>query len=442
MNLAVSQNVKGYRAISGMSLPVEPYLDEAEAPKLSSFVQPLSAQKQFTFRSKVTIEGSSVFIPEQNFSLRFSPSQVEIESRPVNSWPKISIYLTADAAGSYQVKDLKIIPSTNTSEAEIKFTRFNWAVVKYSNFSFAPPKVGNIWFRFGRVSEEEITDLINRAKLFRKLKYLEYVFGRTFPLSDYIHAADVKNIDYIYRGLTEGEFVVRGDGLNLAIAEENIDWLAPPFSDIGAFPQSSKWYSDYFGDTVYLFNRKLEIGTVSVRLEKAVYSGKVNVPLSQHKTQQAVGIRFDVLDHQIYFRFDAYADKGKSKLQEKLARFKYQFLRDDPTELSNLIDEPLIRDVSQEEANWIAFGWLQYNYFPDRYCSQTPEFDEANKIWRVPIHLVYASGEGGEVGALQIDLKTGKVIAHTPIDTIRAKGKILAEKLMHARETAPVFAGD
>ena len=87
-------------------------------------------------------------------------------------------------------------------------------------------------------------------------------------------------------------------------------------------------------------------------------------------------------------------------------------------------------DVNTEEANLIAMGWLQYNYLPDRYCPQEPILDETNKIWRVPIYLVYASGEGGEVGELQIDIKTRKVISHTPIDTIKAKGKILAEKII------------
>lgn len=442
MSLAISQNMKGYRAIGGMPLPRDAHLDELESPKLNSFAPPLSARKPIAFRSKVIIEGSSVYIPEQDFLIHRAGYQLKIANRPVDNWPKISIDLLADAFGVYQIQDLKIVPATNTSEAEIKFTRFNWAVAQHPNFSFVLPKIGDIWFRFERFSEEEVNDLTNRAKLFRKLRYLEYVFGRTFPLSDYIDAADVKNIDYIYRGLTEGEFVVRGDGLNLAISEENINWMTPPFSDIGAFPQSSKWYSDYFGDAVYLFNRKLDIGTVSVRLEKAVYSGAASVSLPQHKIRQALGVKFDVLDHQIYFRFDAYADKGKAKLQERLARFKYQFLRDDPEELSDLIDDPLIRDVSQEEVNWIAAGWLQYNCFPDRYCPQEPMFDETNKIWRVPICLVYTNGEGGAVGELQIDVKTGKVISHTPIDNIKAKGKILAEKLMHARETTPVFAGD
>ncbi len=425
-----------------MPLSFGNYINETATARLNSAL-PISAPKSITFRSKVTIERSAVFIPEQEFFIRWTNNEIRIENSPTRAWPKIIINLLADSLGIInRVKDINVFPSENTAEAEVKYTRFNWAMAHHPSFSITLPGIEAINFRFENFSEEEVRDLRNRAKLFRKLSYIENFFKISNSLSPYILAAEVRNIDYIYRGLTEGEFVVRGDGLNLAVPEKQIDWSVAPFNELGSFPQSSKWYSEFFGDTVYLFGRKLDIETVSIRLERAIYSGHSNVPLPNHSIQQARDIRFEVLDHQIYFRFDKYADKGKKKLQEKLAQFKYKFLRDDPKELLELMDEPLIPDVNAEEANLIAMGWLQYNHLPDRYCSQEPVFDEANKSWRVPIYIVYATGEGGEVGELALDLKTGKVISQTPIDTIRAKGKILAEKIIHARETTPVFAGD
>ena len=191
-----------------------------------------------------------------------------------------------------------------------------------------------------------------------------------------------------------------------------------------------------------LLGRRLLVGTISLRLKNAIYAGPAAIPYYNGNPEDSARVRFDVLDHQIFIRYDKYAEKGKKKLREKLTQFKYQYLRDDPKELLELMDEPLIPDVNAEEANLIAMRWVQYNRLPDRYCPQEPVFDEANKSWRVPVYLVYANGEGGEVGELVLDLKTGKVISQTPIDTIRANGKILAEKLIHASETTPVFAGD
>ena len=442
MSLATYQNINRSKTIGAMPLSFGSNIDETATAKLSSTL-PISAPKSINFRSKITIEGSAVFIPEQEFFIRWTNNEIRIENNPTRAWPKIIINLLANSFGIInRVKDTNIFPSENTAEAEVKYTRFNWVMAHHPSFSITLPTIGAISFRFERFSEQEIRDLSNRAKLFRKLSYIENYFKISNSLSLYIPAAEVKNIDYIYRGLTEGEFVVRGDGLNLALPEKEMYWSIAPFDEPGSFPQSSKWYSEYFGETVYLFGRKLDIGTVSIRLEKALYSGPSNVSLPNHNLQQSRDIRFEVLDHQIYFRFDKYADKGKKKLQENLAQFQYKFLRDDPKELLELMDEPLIQDVNAEEANLIAMGWVQYNRLPDRYCPQEPIFDEANKSWRVPIYLVYATGEGGEVGELALDMKTGKVISHTPIDTIRAKGKILAEKIIHARETTPVFAGD
>ena len=387
------------------------YLDKTTTAKLSAAL-PLSAPKGAAFRSSVTIDGSAVFIPEQEFLISRADNEIRIENRPTNAWPKIIIDLLADPSGLINtVTDVQISPSQDTAEAEIKYTRFDWAVARQLNFSVDLPGIGSISILSDKLSDENLQHLMNRAKLYRKLRFLEYVFGIRFTLAQSIPAGEVGNIDHIYRGLTSGEFVIRSSNLNLAVPEKEIDWSIAPFNEPGNFPQSAKWYSEYFGETVYLFGHKLDIGTVSIRLEKALYSGPSNVSLPNHNLQQARGIRFEVLDHQIYFRFDKYADKGKKKLQENLAQFQYKFLRDDPKELLELMDEPLIQDVNAEEANLIAMGWIQYNRLPDRYCPQEPVFDEANKSWRVPIYLVYANGEGEKVaGDLVIDAKSGVII--------------------------------
>ena len=160
-----------------------------------------------------------------------------------------------------------------------------------------------------------------------------------------------------------------------------------------------------------LLGRRLLVGTISLRLKNAIYAGPAAIPYYNGNPEDSARVRFDVLDHQIFIRYDKYAEKGKKKLRENLTQFKYQYLRDDPKELLELMDEPLIPDVNAEEANLIAMRWVQYNRLPDRYCPQEPVFDEANNCWRVPIYLVYANGEGEKgFGDLVIDAKSGVVI--------------------------------
>lgn len=435
MGLATYQNPSGYTAI-GMPPSFNGYLDQEESSKLRAFDSATATR----FLSKVIIEGSNVFIPEQRFLIHQNNNEIEIKNIPTTAWPRISIHLISSEY-RIQVESIDIAPSEATTDGEIKYTRFQWALSKFPNFALTLPDRRNLRFKFDLLSPDEINSLQRRALICRKLKFIEFAFNTKFFPSGRLNADDLKGIDFIYRALTEGEFSVRGDSISVLISKDDIDWTKAPFNEPGKFPQSLSWHNTNYSDgTESLFGKNLEVGDVLTKLDRAVYSGPSYLSIAG--SQKSIGVRFDVLDHQISVRYEKYAKKGKKKLQEKLAQFKSLHLRDDPEELLKLMDESLISDVSKEEANLIAMGWLQYNRFPDRYCPQEPKFDEQKKAWKIPIFLVYANGEGDEVGELLVDSKTGKVISHAPIDEIRSNGKTLAEKIINARETTPVQAGD
>lgn len=87
------------------------------------------------------------------------------------------------------------------------------------------------------------------------------------------------------------------------------------------------------------------------------------------------------------------------------------------------------------EVYLIAAGWVQCNRLPDRYCPQEPVLDISANTWRVPIWLGYPNGQGGEVGELWIDAKSGKIVSHTPLEEVRSRGKSLARELLAMRAT-------
>ena len=157
MSLAVSQNMKSYQAIGGMPLLLDAHLDDAETLALSSFAQPVSTHNQFAFRSKVTVEGSSVYLPEQSFTLRFSPTQMEIESHPVNGWPKIYLSFNTNEAGNYQIKQAKVIDSELSTQAKIKDTRFRFAIAEKSKFTIYIPEFCPLPIKFS-LSQEWINN--------------------------------------------------------------------------------------------------------------------------------------------------------------------------------------------------------------------------------------------------------------------------------------------
>ena len=383
-------------------------IDEAKAVKFNSSIHALSGS--FTFRSSVKIRGSAIFIPEQNFSLRFSASKMEIESQPSKGWPKIFLGFITNDEGIYQIKKVRIEDSELSTDSKVNSTRLRFAIAERKNFSIDIPKIGQLPIKFS-VSQKWINDNKELAKIFRKLRFIEFVFNVKFNIPAQLNPIDMRGIEYLYRGLTEGEFVTREVSVKLQISKTQIDWSKPPFNLSGVFPQMEKWYTaDFFGGMEDLLERRLLVGPASIRLEKASYAGQEIIASNDGNSEDSILISFDVLDHQIFVRYDKYANKGKKKLQEKLAQFKYECLRDDPPELLALMDELLIPDVNEEEANLIAMGWIQYNRLPDRYCPQDPEFDEVKKLWRVPLCLVYANGQGEQVGELFIDAKSGRVL--------------------------------
>lgn len=105
-------------------------------------------------------------------------------------------------------------------------------------------------------------------------------------------------------------------------------------------------------------------------------------------------------------------------------------------ELVDSMSETGVSNVSAEEAYMIAVGWIESNKLPDRYCPQPSVFVSSANVWRAPLWLGYPNGQGGEVGELLIDVKTGKVVSHTPLEEVRSRGKKLARELLHVSEAA------
>ncbi len=233
-------------------------------------------------------------------------------------------------------------------------------------------------------------------------------------------------MDIVFRGITEGQFTTHGSKLTFKnISASEIDLTKPPFNGVGAF------FHEVEGSNILLY-KQLPIGPVRIHLDKAELASPKVVDHIRKGLTSPIDVSFEVLDNQITYRFESYARKPRSQRMQRLNRFKHELAQQEPKELVNLVDETLQNDVSSDEALQIAVGWTQYNDLPDRYCPQEPELDSDSRHWRVPIYLIYTSGEGGPVGEIIIDVKTGEIVSHTPIEEIRSKGLALAEQILHA----------
>jgi hypothetical protein len=435
MNCSVLQLEKGpYGAPGLVEMPMTTLgaLDETNGKTLPTLRKDLASLEEVCeFQGRLEVPGAPFVMPEQNFVARFITNQTVIfENRPAPPWPKISIKLAANpVTGNFNnVEHFRVRPGENTSDAEITYSRVQFALSRNCKCALSFSDGEKIMpFRFDTLSPVDEQQLLHRAKIFRKLKYIEWVFRTNFAYPLEISSDDVAAIDFIFRAITEGEFVVRQREITLPFDASTIELTSPPFSGPGALVYQCA------EDWLELFGRRILVGQPTVTLNHAELANPQAVRQIQQGQPRMVLVRFDILDHQTHIRFENRATRSAKRLQQrKLERFKQELAREDPPELVELMSESLASDMDASEAVQIAVGWLYYNHLPDRFSPQEPSLDRAANYWRVPIHLVYANGRGGPVGELVIDRKTGAVISHTPVEELRSKGLALTTNILHA----------
>lgn len=386
--------------------------------------------KSYEFRGRLEIPDAPFVLPEQDFTATFTADEnIKFKSRAASPYPKISIELAIDqTTGNVMVEQFQIRPVGESADAEIYYTRVQYVLGKSCQcvFQFADGQ-DILPFRFEPPTAADEQKLLHRAKIFRKLKYIEQVFNTKFLLPKEISGDEVAIIEFVFRAITEGEFTTRQQQIVLPFDPSKVDLTKPPFDVPGPLIYRAE------EDWIELFGRRLLIGNPVVLLSRAEIASPQAVRQIRQGKPEPVLVRFDILDHQIHYRFENRATKSAKRLQQqKLKFFRQELSKSEPIELANLLDEPLITDVSAAEASLIAMGWTQYNNLPDRYCPQEPERDSSANTWRVPIKFGYPTGQNGEAGELLIDAKTGKVVSHTPIEEIRSRGKGLAKTFLHA----------
>ena len=380
------------------------------------------------FRGQLQIHGVQFTIPEQNFTATKTDSGIIFQNEPEGSWPRVSfVFVSESEQDTYRFEEYLVGPSDRTVDGAILFSRVLFFLSKGWKYSLVTSDSGEIFNAdLLPFSKEQIQEVFTIAKLARKLKYIQNVFNAEFSLPRMIPGSEFRMTEIVFQGITEGEVTVRATDFTFPeVPPLDIDLTKPPFEGCGTI-------SRRIGNQIPLFGKQLLVGPVTVHLDKAELASPKVVDHIRKGLTSPIDVSFEVLDNQITYRFESYARKHRSQRMQRLNRFKYKLAQEEPKELVDLVDESLQNDVSFDEALQIAVGWTQYNDLPDRYCPQDPEFDSNAERWRIPIYLIYANGEGGPVGEVIIDVKTGEIVSHTPVEEIRSKGLALAEQILNA----------
>lgn len=378
----------------------------------------------YSFRSKLIVPDSRIIFPEQDFTLYRSGYRYSIEIHPIDQLPTIEIELVStDEHVPLEVARFDVRPTGHSTDAEILYTRFVFGLVSSGKSSF---QLGDetINLEISKFTPSEEKFFLHRAQLFRKLKFIEKVFDCAFHLPNDISDFHVRQIETVFRGITEGEFTLREDNITFFdyIPATPDEISRPPFTGVGSLTRN-------VGGQIPILDRLLSVGPMSIRLDHAVVANP-RVMESLQAGGTLPQIRFAILDNQIHHRFEKYATRRPQLRRQKLERFKKELLKDEPEELVNLLDRPLQSDVSADEARKTVIGWLQYNMFPDRYCPQEPKLEEDR--WRVPIWVTYPRGQGAWVQDAFVDLRTGVVTIPVSVEELRNLGKSVAAEVLRA----------
>jgi hypothetical protein len=381
------------------------------------------------FEGLLFIPGAPFVFPPQRFTAFSTNGTDVLESHPNDAWPQIRIELTRSSDVAPIVQKFLLRPSGNTVDSEILYTRALYTVSNMESCLLASEltaddQVVGVAFSFQPFSDDELARILYRAKIARKLKFIESVFKVRLTLPENITPDHVQYVETIFRGLTEGEFLSRGNGVTVFLKAADVNLSELPLSKAGP-------YKHYLGtEQALLFpQRVLDVGPYYLIFKRAIVANPA--PLSYLREGRDSWVRFEVLDGQITYRYEKYVRPERHRLvQQKLNRFYAALISEEPPELARTVLAPLISDVLPDAAIQIAVGWLQYHSFPDAFSAQNPILDEGRGFWRVPIYVVYSNGKGAPVCEMLIDLKTGSILEEPSPEMLRQQGLALAEKIL------------
>lgn len=377
-------------------------------------------QPFINFRGQISVRG--FLFPFQKFSLIKKARFVFIENFPTSSLPKIDIVLE-EKNSVFQVKEFNVSPSDNSVQGEILYTRLFLLIsdarkcsLIFKDIDFSPFN-----FSFSSASSQDTKQMLYRAKLFRKLGFLEEFFKTKFTVPENITPNEAKQIDILFRGLTEGEFVT---SIGSSVTFFNYKVTKSDLQNDSIL--GKKEFSFEFDEDLLVLGKFFPIGKMFFKVEKASIANPRTIRNVKEGTI-IPNLRLNIFDSQVYHRFEKYANSERLlKNRQKLEHFKNYLRKVEPEFLVNLLDEPLA-EVTDKAAIEIVTGWMQFYDFPDRYTVGEPVL-EGNQ-WRVPIWLTYPNDKGVWLEDAFVNIRSGAIEISSSAEELRERGKRKAKEI-------------
>jgi hypothetical protein len=374
-----------------------------------------------TFAGRLVLNDGERTFPVQEFVITQSKQGFTLQSTSAGLNPTIEFVL------SEVTKEISIKPKPaglNSVESEILYTRFYWTLINSKSIALFSEENESL-FRIGVTKDMRSTweSVEYRAKLFRKLHFLEYFFERRFSIPVHVPWQDAMAIEMLFRGITEGEFEFpAGNAFRLPSNTISLDSInEPPFSHPG------KWVYKLPFDFETILGVVFPVGSRTITAKRASLANP-RLLRDIERGQEPKEISIKVMDYMVSCRFEKYADSKKLLVNRgKLNKFKDLLRRNEPDDLVSLLDSSLA-SIPSDVAIEMVEGILQFYDFPDRFSVSDPVLDGKN--WIIKIGLNYQGHEAIWLDELVINKNTGHLSLNQSFEELLKKGRKMAKETL------------
>lgn len=366
------------------------------------------------FFGQVVIDDKAV-TTEQRFALIESPSVMRIESISDGLEPRVCF------AWNKATHDATLTPKVglNSAEAEILYTRLFWQLIHSTSYTISALGVpvfpaleiaGDPGVAWKKVEY--------RAKLFRKLRFLEEFYNCRFPLPEHIPWREALAVEVVFRAIVEGEFNIPA-GSDFLVPVNAIDTKRLTINRFGIGSITFTVHGQP------LLGVSLPVGDYEVTIRHAALDPTELGALKTNNSSKIVKVR--ALDQQVICKFDHYLSKGRRVSNNaRLKRFKKALSRWEPDDLVSLVDEPLA-SIRSDVATKIVQGLLQFHNFPDRFSTSEPVL--IADWWHLQVGLFYKNREPVWLDEARIHHGTGETQFGLTLAELRSRGLRMAKEL-------------
>lgn len=315
-----------------------------------------------------------------------------------------------------------------TAQAGIEQTRFVYLLQESREMYLVIPGMDQpLQIVPDPLSEDEMKTLIYRARVFRKLRFLEIALGVEFPIPPVMSNDDIATIDTVFRGLTRGNVFSTMDSVTLVredITIEDIDFVLQNVDTPVSFER-----------IFTVFDILVPVGTVLGVVMDPILGNipELSTLAEKKRTGEEVESATIILksrSDQVTFHFRDQVQRLKTFRQQALGFYK-TLSESEPEELAQQVLFPMTGEVKPLEVAEIAMAHVFLVKNPETNLTVNVigyDLSSDPEYWVVQLALIDKNRQGdeGDLALVFVNQYTGMVYLPQSVEeVIRLVGESL-----------------